>query len=183
MAVKRFIRKPSIPSLTGWPDWSHAVMNPVKQTLEIFSGRRGAQLDVLSGPVPVDLIAERVNEIVRLLQDRTDGGLNGADPPAAVAVASSDNLPVSALQQSLGGNAVTSFSALVGDGAQVSFSLTHNLNSYDVVVCVRTTDSPPTRLKDADFDVTFTNLNELVVTFSTAPAVDEYAIFLVAIAG
>lgn len=97
MSIRRFIKKPSIPSLTGWPETLLSVMRPLLQTIETLTGRRGERLEQLSGTVSVNDVAERVNEIIRVLQDGSDtsvlvGGATTtpADPTPQV---ETDNLP------------------------------------------------------------------------------------------
>lgn len=85
MGILRYLRKPSIPSLTGWPEALLPVLRPIKETIEIITGRKGEKLDQLSGDVTVADIAGRVNEIIRVLQDgaNDDVLVNGVMAPAA----------------------------------------------------------------------------------------------------
>lgn len=99
MAIKRFIKKPSVPSLTGWPDWAHGVMSPIKQTLEIITGRRGEKLEQLSGPVELDAVAEKVNEVIRVLQDGQDVDVQGAALPPAQPQVTVNNISQTVIQE------------------------------------------------------------------------------------
>lgn len=97
MSIRRFIKKPSIPALTGWPEALLSVMRPARETLEIITGRRGQKLTQLAGEVSVNDVAERVNEIIRLLQDGSDtevlvGGAT-TTPADPVPVVTEENLP------------------------------------------------------------------------------------------
>lgn len=86
MAVRRYIKKPSIPSLSGWPEELIPVMKEIKESLEIITGRKGEKIAQLSGTVTVDALAERVNEIIRVMQDGSDTSVAVGLPGGAVAV-------------------------------------------------------------------------------------------------
>lgn len=63
----------------------------------------------------------------------------------------------------------------LGDSTK-TFTITHNLNSRDVSVTIRRTASP----YDMVFaNVTFTSLNALTVSFSKAPALNEYTVTVI----
>lgn len=102
MSIRRFIRKPSIPTLTGWPEALQPVMRPLLQTIETLTGRRGEKLSQLSGTVSVNDVAERVNEIIRVLQDGSDTSVlvGGATttPADPTPVVEEDNLPDTIIQ-------------------------------------------------------------------------------------
>lgn len=102
MSITRFIKKPSIPSLTGWPEALRPVMAPIRETLEIVTGRRGQKIGQLSGTVTLNQMAERINEIIRVLQDGNDTAVTveGAVtvPPAPVPEVEEDNLPPEVVQ-------------------------------------------------------------------------------------
>ncbi len=107
MAISRFIKKPSLPSLTGWPNWAFSMMNPIKQTIEIITGRRGEKLDQLSGNISIDAVAEKVNEIIRVLQDGpdTDVSVDGvsAPPPVPTPQVTINNITETTIQQIVSG--------------------------------------------------------------------------------
>ena len=67
MSITRFIKKPSIPSLTGWPEVLRPVMGPIRETIEIITGRRGQKIGQLTGTITLNQMAERINEIIRVL--------------------------------------------------------------------------------------------------------------------
>lgn len=96
MAIRRYIKKPSIPSLSDWPEKLIPVMKEVKESLEIITGRKGEKLSQLAGTVSVSTLAERVNEIIRVLQDGSDTQVSvGSDviapgAPAAPSVTVAD---------------------------------------------------------------------------------------------
>ena len=102
MSITRFIKKPSIPSLTGWPEALRPVMAPIRETIEIVTGRRGQKIGQLSGTVTLNQMAERINEIIRVLQDGNDTAVTveGAVtvPPAPVPEVEEDNLPPEVVQ-------------------------------------------------------------------------------------
>lgn len=102
MSITRFIKKPSIPSLTGWPELLRPVMAPIRETLEILTGRRGQKIGQLTGTVTLNQMAERINEIIRVLQDGNDTSVTveGAVtvPPAPIPEVEEDNLPPEVVQ-------------------------------------------------------------------------------------
>lgn len=72
MSINRYLKKPSIPTLNGWPQALIPVQSKVLETLQILTGRRGEKLEQLAGNVSVDTVAERLNEVIRVLQDGPD---------------------------------------------------------------------------------------------------------------
>lgn len=177
MAIKRFIKKPSVPSLTGWPDWAHGVMNPIKQTLEIITGRRGEKLEQLSGEVELDAVAEKINEVIRVLQDGQDVDVSGAASVAPTPQVTVNNITQNVVQQVLSGGVVQTFSQTVGNGTDTSFLVPHNFRTYDVMVMVRTTTAPRTKVEETDYNIAFTTENAVTVTFASAPTAGQYEVF------
>lgn len=102
MSITRFIKKPSIPSLTGWPEVLRPVMAPIRETIEIITGRRGQKIGQLTGTVTLNQMAERINEIIRVLQDGNDTSVTveGAVtvPPAPIPEVEEENLPPEVVQ-------------------------------------------------------------------------------------
>lgn len=86
MAIRRYLKKPSIPSLNGTPEAALPVLKPMKETLEILTGRKGEKIAQLAGTVTVGTLAERVNEIIRVLQDGSDTEVAVGLPTAGVSV-------------------------------------------------------------------------------------------------
>jgi len=74
MAISGYAKKPSIPSLINWPSELLAVITPMRETIEIITGRRGAKIAPLSGAVTLDDLAQRVNQLIWLVQEGADGG-------------------------------------------------------------------------------------------------------------
>lgn len=70
---------------------------------------------------------------------------------------------------------VTSFSAVVGDGTSTSITLTHNLNTRNVVVSVKKTSN----YVEVDCDVAASTVNTVTLTFGTAPTVNQYLVTVV----
>lgn len=65
--------------------------------------------------------------------------------------------------------------SLVGDGSNIQFTLTHNLNSEDVIVSIRevsTDEAVITNYKPS-------GANDLVVYFGSPPSVDEYKVTII----
>lgn len=102
-AITRFVKKPSIPALTGWPEPLLPVARPVRETLEIITGRRGQRISPLSGSVPLDNVAEKINEIIRVLQDGSDVEVNvlggTASPPPPATQVTVNNITQTVVQQ------------------------------------------------------------------------------------
>lgn len=102
MSITRFIKKPSIPSLTGWPEVLRPVMGPIRETIEIITGRRGQKIGQLTGTITLNQMAERINEIIRVLQDGNDTSVTveGAVtvPPAPIPEVEEENLPPEVVQ-------------------------------------------------------------------------------------
>lgn len=86
MTIRRYIKKPAIPSLSGWPEALIPVVKEIKESLEIITGRKGEKIAQLSGTVTVDALAERVNEIIRVMQDGSDTSVAVGLPDGGVAV-------------------------------------------------------------------------------------------------
>lgn len=62
------VRKPGIPSLGGISDRAtHAVLAPVKETLELLTGVRGGQLAPLEGTPTTAELVSKINEIIARL--------------------------------------------------------------------------------------------------------------------
>lgn len=76
-------------------------------------------------------------------------------------------------------NPVSTFSQLVGDGTNTSFTVAHNLDSDFVSPSVR--HVPTGEIRYADSVVAVLDRNSLSLTFSAPPGVEEYAIYVLAI--
>lgn len=79
------------------------------------------------------------------------------------------------------GNLVTAaiankVSALIGDNINTSFVITHNLNTRDLNILIRQTNSPYAMVMT---DVDFTTLNTITVKFAVKPSIDQYTITMV----
>lgn len=68
----------------------------------------------------------------------------------------------------VGGGAVS-----IGDGIATEFTITHNMNSRDLVVLVRSSSTP---YEQVYVDVEFDQLNSFKVRFAAAPAADAYRV-------
>lgn len=64
----------------------------------------------------------------------------------------------------------------LGNGAAISFVVTHNLNTQDAVVTIRETTAPYAQVIT---DVEFTTVNTLTVKFAAAPTASQYTITIV----
>lgn len=67
-------------------------------------------------------------------------------------------------------------SAAIGDGAATSYVITHNLNSRDLNVMIRQTNSPYNAVIT---DIAFTSLDTITVSFAVAPTSNQYTVTIV----
>ena len=73
------------------------------------------------------------------------------------------------------GSSVTAYSVSVGDGSNTTYTVTHNLNKSNIFVAVRENSS-------GEFvypDITYTSVNALTVTFTSAPTTNFYLVSVV----
>lgn len=68
------------------------------------------------------------------------------------------------------------YTATVGDGVALSYVITHNKNSRDVVVALRETVAPYATVYT---DIEMTTVNTVTVYFSTAPTAGQYTITVI----
>jgi len=66
----------------------------------------------------------------------------------------------------------------VGDGVNTTYTVTHSLNTWDVIVQVYDTDASPTEQVGATIKVT--SANAITVTFTDAPDEDQYRVLVLA---
>ena len=64
----------------------------------------------------------------------------------------------------------------IGDGTNTSFTITHNMNTRDIVSSIRATATP---WDEVEAIVTYPTVNTAVITFATAPANGEFAVTLI----
>lgn len=64
----------------------------------------------------------------------------------------------------------------IGDGTATEFTISHNLNTQDVVITVRENNAPFTQVIT---DVEVTDVNNIKVKFAKAPAQNEYRVIIV----
>lgn len=68
------------------------------------------------------------------------------------------------------------YAATIGDGTTTTFTLTHNLNTQDVVVTVRENASP---YNVVFADVQITDTNNIKLLFATAPSSNQYRVVVI----
>ncbi|ARA99135.1 tail fiber protein [Geobacillus thermodenitrificans] len=68
------------------------------------------------------------------------------------------------------------YAATIGDGTTTTFTITHNLNTQDVVVTVRENASP---YNVVFADVQITDANNIKVLFATAPSSNQYRVVVI----
>jgi hypothetical protein len=66
----------------------------------------------------------------------------------------------------------------VGDAANTTYTVTHSLNTWDVIVQVYDLDASPTEQVDATVKVI--SADAITVTFESAPAMDQYRVLVLA---
>lgn len=71
----------------------------------------------------------------------------------------------------------SSYTEAIGDGSTTAIVVTHNLNSRDLIVVIRETASPYAQVFAG---VELTTVNTATITFTTAPATDEYTVSIFA---
>lgn len=71
-------------------------------------------------------------------------------------------------------NRTGGYAANIGDGTATSYTVTHNLNTVDVIVMLKDNTS----LEEVFADVVITDVNNVTVTFATAPAADKYRVII-----
>ena len=70
------------------------------------------------------------------------------------------------------------FTALIGDGDNTTFSISHGLATLNVVVQVRLTASPHTFISSG-VTVNLTDANTASISFSTIPTLNQYTIIVI----
>lgn len=67
------------------------------------------------------------------------------------------------------------YAANIGDGSATSFTITHNLNSRDIIAALRENDSPYS-YGFPDFEAT--TVNTITVRFATAPTLNQFRVLV-----
>ena len=80
-----------------------------------------------------------------------------------------------ALKQGIAGK-TGKFAGVIGNGAATEFTVTHNLNTQDVVITVRENNAP---FAQVITDIEVTDANNIKVKFAKAPAQNEYRVIIV----
>lgn len=70
---------------------------------------------------------------------------------------------------------LSSYSAVIGNGVSTSITVTHNLNTRNVVVSVKKASD----YVEVDCDVAATTLDTVTLTFATAPTANQYVVTVV----
>ena len=68
------------------------------------------------------------------------------------------------------------YSTKIGDGTTTSFTITHTLNSRNVIVSIYETGSP---YQEVIADVYHNGLNTIKVEFATAPTSNQYTVNII----
>ena len=81
--------------------------------------------------------------------------------------------PIGADYSTLGADAVTSYSQIVGDGANSTFLISHMLSSTNVIVSIYRNSSP---FDQVIADVSIVSADSVQVTFSPVPNVNQWRV-------
>ena len=74
------------------------------------------------------------------------------------------------------GTGLAKFSQTLGDGTTTSFTVTHGLNTQDVVYVVRQAATP---FSDVECDISVTSATTLTVAFASAPTSNAYRVTVI----
>lgn len=100
----------------------------------------------------------------------------GAATDADMTAAEGD---ISALYLAVGDRARVFTDLITGDGTTVSFNINHELGSRDCLVAIREENSPYSGIQPADYSVTYTDADNIDITWGTAPGSgDEYRVII-----
>ena len=73
-------------------------------------------------------------------------------------------------------NLARSFAATIGDGAALSYTITHNMNTQDLAVSIREVASPFAMVMT---EVEFSSVNAVTLKFKKAPTINQFCVTLV----
>jgi hypothetical protein len=62
------MRKPAIPAV-ALTNEHHAILNPMKENIEILTGQRGEKIRLLSEDATLPEVIARLNKVIKLLQN------------------------------------------------------------------------------------------------------------------
>lgn len=90
-----------------------------------------------------------------------------------------DNLPnaTNNQQPATYGQIIKKYVVAVGNGSELSFTVNHNLNTQNVLIQVRLTDSPFTFISPSTIQAT--DANNAMVSFSSAPTTNQYTVIII----
>lgn len=78
-----------------------------------------------------------------------------------------------------GDHPLKSYAQTIGDGTATSFTITHNLNSTDLLYALRNVQTG--EVDAFDVAISYTSPNSAVLNFASAPAVGSARVVLVAV--
>lgn len=94
----------------------------------------------------------------------------------AISVSKGGTGATTAQQARVNLGATTKFAQSIGDGASTSIAVTHNLGTQDVVVMLRESGAPFSKV---EADVQITDNNSILINFAVAPTANQYRVVIV----
>lgn len=115
----------------------------------------------------IELLIEQMNNLVQKIANPVQSVVANPVTPAAVRTASIHVTPAATS---------ASYSQIVGDGITTAFNIVHNLNKQFVNYKIWQTASPYSELAASNYSATADSSNQLTVTFTVAPTLDQYSV-------
>jgi hypothetical protein len=106
----------------------------------------------------------------------TTAGLSEVATQAETDAGTDDSRHVTPAKLANWSGRIRKFSANIGDGTATTYTVTHNLNSRDVVVRVYPNSG---QYDDVEVDVQRTTVNAVAIVFATAPAANAFRVVVV----
>jgi hypothetical protein len=146
------------------------------ESVSTVAGRAGAVILTVSDIAGAMAAANNLSEITNQAAARGNLGLGtGATRNVPVSGNAASNELVLGNDSRLAGQ-VQKISANVGDGTNVVYVITHNLNTQDIAVTLRETLSP---FGEVIADIEHTTVNTLTIRFAVAPTTNQYRVVIV----
>lgn len=139
-------------------------------TISDFAAAADARINLIIDAAPATL--DTLNELAAALGDDPNFATTMTNALAAKAsIASLAAVATAGTYASLTGKPL--YTVTIGDAAATSFTITHNLNSRNVIVDVSLLATPYTQVQP---EIAKTTVNTVTVIFATAPSLNQYAV-------